>query len=117
MAEAGEKVPAADKTAAEQAIAALKAATEGDDLEAIQAKTQALQEVSMKIGQSLYQQGDAGDGAAGGDAAAAGEGGGAKSEDSVVDADFEEVDDDQKGRSEEHTSELKSLMRITYAHF
>src|SRR3546814_142485 len=91
MAEAGEKVPTADKTAAEQAIAALKTATEGDDLEAIQAKTQALQEVSMKIGQSLYQQGDAGDGAAGGDAAAAGEGGGAKSEDSVVDADFEEI--------------------------
>jgi len=98
--EAGDKVPAADRKAAEDAIAALKTAAEGDDVEAINAKMQALQEVSMKIGQALYQQGEA---AGGGDAAgAAGEsaaGGGAKSADEgVVDADFEEVDDDKKGR-------------------
>ena len=96
--EAGDKVPAADKAAAEQAIAALKAAAEGDDVEAIQAKTQALQEASMKVGQALYQQGDAGAGAAGGDAGAAGEGASTGADEGVVDADFEEVDDDKKGR-------------------
>jgi molecular chaperone DnaK len=97
LSEAGDKVPAADKTAAEEAIAALKTATEGDDVEAIQAKMQALQEASMKIGQALYQQGEAGDGDAGstGDGSADGT---AKQGEDVVDADFEEVDDDKKGR-------------------
>ncbi|MEQ8357415.1 MAG: molecular chaperone DnaK [Kiloniellaceae bacterium] len=98
LAEAGDKVAAADKTTAEEAVAALKTAAEGDDIEVIQAKMQALQEVSMKIGQALYEQGSAEseDGAAGDDA------GGDKSEsaagdETVVDADFEEVDDDKKG--------------------
>ncbi|MGF1631850.1 MAG: molecular chaperone DnaK [Kiloniellaceae bacterium] len=99
MAEAGDKVAAADKTAAEGAIAALKTAAEGEDVEAITAKMQALQEISMKIGQVLYEQGSAGDSAAGGeDAGPAAEGATAKGDDSVVDADFEEVDDDKKGR-------------------
>jgi len=101
LAEAGDKVPAADKSAAEAAIAELKTAAEGEDVEAINAKMQALQEVAMKIGQVLYQQQDgAGDGAAAaGDAAGeAGAGGTAKGGDEgVVDADFEEVDDDKKG--------------------
>jgi len=98
--EAGDKVAAADKTAAEEAIAALKTASEGDDIEAIQAKMQTLQEVSMRIGQALYEQGQAdgdGDAAGGGDDAAGGESQGAGSDDTVVDADFEEVDDDKKG--------------------
>jgi molecular chaperone DnaK len=103
IAEAGDKVPAADKTAAEEAIAALKTAAEGDDVEAINAKMQALQDASMKIGQALYQQGEAGDGAdgsAGGASEEAPSGGksDAKSDEGVVDADFEEVDDDKKGR-------------------
>jgi molecular chaperone DnaK len=101
LAEAGDKVPAADKKAAEDAVAALKTAAEGDDVEAINAKAQALQEASMKVGQALYQQGDAGAGAgaAGGDAGAAGDDGASKGADEgVVDADFEEVDDDKKGR-------------------
>jgi molecular chaperone DnaK len=99
LTEAGDKVPAADKKAAEDAIAALKTAAEGDDVEAINAKAQALQEASMKVGQALYQQGDAGAGAAGDDAGAAADGSASKAADEgVVDADFEEVDDDKKGR-------------------
>jgi molecular chaperone DnaK len=99
LTEAGDKVPAADKKAAEDAVAALKTAAEGDDIEAINAKMQALQEASMKVGQALYQQGDAGAGAAGGDAGAAADGSASKGADEgVVDADFEEVDDDKKGR-------------------
>jgi molecular chaperone DnaK len=91
--EAGDKVAAADKTAAEEAMAALKQVSEGEDLEAIQAKMQALQEISMKVGQALYEQGGPAEGGdAGGD-----DSGAAKADDTVVDADFEEVDDDKKG--------------------
>ncbi|WP_422369256.1 molecular chaperone DnaK [Pelagibius sp.] len=106
ISDAGDKVSAEDKTAAEAAIAELKTASEGDDVEAIQAKTQALAEISMKLGQALYEQSEAGgdasaDGAANGtgagdDASAQGE---AAGDDKVVDADFEEVDDDKKGHS------------------
>ncbi len=100
LAEAGDKVPAADKTAAEEAVAALKTAAEGDDVEAIQAKMQALQEVSMKIGQALYEQGGGEEAAAGdGQGAAGGESETAQGDDTVVDADFEEVDDDKKGQA------------------
>ncbi|NIA71993.1 molecular chaperone DnaK [Pelagibius litoralis] len=95
------KVSTDDKTAAEAAIADLKEAAEGENVEDIQAKTQALAEISMKVGQTLYEQGQTG-----GDEAASGGGDGAEPEASaeagdekVVDADFEEVDDDKKGQS------------------
>ncbi|WP_299615224.1 molecular chaperone DnaK [Pelagibius sp.] len=108
LSEAGDKVPAADKTAAEAAIAELKTAAEGEDTEAIQAKTQALAEISMKVGQALYEQGQAAEGAGDGGATAEGPNGAdardqaageAAGDDKVVDADFEEVDDDKKGQS------------------
>jgi molecular chaperone DnaK len=53
----------------------------------------------MKIGQALYEQSSGGDGggASAGDAGDASEGESASSDDTVVDADFEEVDDDKKG--------------------
>src|SRR5579885_1958952 len=49
------KIAAADKSAAEQAIAELKTAMEGDDASAIEAKTQALAQISMKIGEAMYK--------------------------------------------------------------
>lgn len=85
LAEHGDKVGAAEKTAIETGIADLKSALEGEDVEAIQAKTQALIQASMKLGEAMYQaqQGSA-DGAE------------AKAEDDgVVDAEFEEVDDNK----------------------
>ena len=90
------KVPAAEKEAAERAIADLKAVLDGDDLAAIKAKTDALAQASMKIGEAMYKAGagDAAD-AAGAGAAGAGASGG-QAEPGVVDADFEEVDDDKK---------------------
>jgi len=101
IAEVGDKVPEADKTAIEEAIAALKEASQGEDAEAIKAKTEALTQVSMKLGEALYQQqqdaagGDAeGDGGGDGGDAQGGDG-----DESVVDADFEEVDDDKKGKT------------------
>jgi molecular chaperone DnaK len=95
LAEYGDKVGAADKSAIEAAVADLKSVLDGDDASAIQAKTQALMQVSMKLGEAMYGASQAGPGPAGGGDAAGGE---AKGED-VVDADFEEVDDDQKKKS------------------
>jgi molecular chaperone DnaK len=88
----GDKVSEADKSAIEAAVAELKSTMEGDDVEAIQAKTQALSQAAMKLGEAMYQASQAG--AEGADGAAP-EGGAEKNED-VVDADFEEVDDDKK---------------------
>ncbi len=95
------KVPAGDKEAAEQAIAALKTAMAGEDSGEIESKTQALAQVSMKIGEALYRaqapgEGQAGEQPGGGqgpDGAGAGEAG--KGSEKVVDADFEEVDEDK----------------------
>ncbi len=87
----GDKVSGADKSAIEAALAELKSAMEGDDVEAIQAKTQALAQAAMKLGEAMYAASQAN--AEGGEGAA--EGGSEKNED-VVDADFEEVDDDKK---------------------
>ena len=87
MAEYGDKVGAAEKGAIETAATELKAVKDGDDLEAIQAKTQALVQASMKLGEAMYQAQQA----AGGEA---GQAHGA--DDGVVDAEFEEVDDDKK---------------------
>jgi molecular chaperone DnaK len=114
LAESGDKLPEADKSEVEAAIAELKTAREGEDLEDIRAKSEALAQAAMKIGEALYKEaaeaaeaeagaegtdgpGDVGDdGNAGGGAAGGGAAGGA-GEDEVVDADFEEVDDDKKG--------------------
>ena len=103
VAEAGDKVSAADKEAVEAAVQDLKSVKDGEDLEAIQQKTTALTEVSMKLGEAIYKAAQE-EGAAGG-AEAPDEGGqsggqsGAQAEEGVVDADFEEVDDDKKGKT------------------
>ncbi|AEV34996.1 Chaperone protein DnaK/Heat shock 70 kDa protein [Pseudovibrio sp. FO-BEG1] len=93
--EYGDKVSEEDKSAIESALAALKQALEGEDLEDIQAKTQALAEASMKLGEAMYKDAQA--------AEEAGEGaeddGEPKPVDDVVDADFEEVRDDDKKSS------------------
>ena len=91
----GDKVSAEDKQAIETALAELKTAAEGDDAEVIKAKTQTLAEVSMKLGQAMYEASQAAEAAAeGGEADAT-----AKADDDVVDADFEEIDEDGKKKS------------------
>ncbi|WLV08469.1 molecular chaperone DnaK [Brucella abortus] len=91
LAEYGDKVSADDKKAIEDAIAALKTSLEGEDAEDIKAKTQALAEVSMKLGQAMYEAAQAaeGAGAEGGEQPSS-------SKDDVVDADYEEIDDNKK---------------------
>jgi molecular chaperone DnaK len=84
LAEHGDKVGAAEKGAIETALAELKTAREGEDIESINAKTQALVQASMKLGEAMYQAQQA-QGAAN-----------QASDDGVVDAEFEEVDGDQK---------------------
>jgi len=90
----GEKVKADDKSKIEAAIAELKEAATGDSVDNIKAKSTALAQASMKLGEALYGQ----PGAGGGDAGTGGDGhktSGAGG-DNVVDADFEEVKDDKK---------------------
>jgi molecular chaperone DnaK len=87
MAEHGDKVSAEEKTAIETALADVKAAQEGDDAEDLAAKTQVLIQASMKLGEAMYK------------AANPEDGGGQTEEpkdDGVVDAEFEEVDDNAK---------------------
>ena len=91
LAENADKVPADVKSEVEAALEALKTALKDGDSDDIKAKTDALTQVSMKLGEALYKaaQADAqADEAAGGDAEGRDE--------NVVDADFEEVDDDKK---------------------
>ena len=95
LADFGDKVSDADKSAIEAAIADLKTALEGEDLDAINAKSEALTQASMKLGEAMYaaQQSDE-EAQAAADAAADA----AKDED-IVDADFEEVRDDDEKKS------------------
>ncbi|MFP4270645.1 MAG: molecular chaperone DnaK [Alphaproteobacteria bacterium] len=91
LGEHGDKIEASEKSTIESTIAELKSAVEAEELERIQAKTQELAQVSMKLGEAMYQSsGDDQSGGTGGGGAA-----GSGQED-VVDADFEEVDDDKK---------------------
>ncbi len=95
--ELGDQVNASEKESVESAIAELKTAVEGDDKDAIEQKTQALSEVAGKIAEKAYAQSQqAGDAGAAGAAGGAADAGSAASDDGVVDAEFEEVKDDNK---------------------
>jgi len=80
----GEKVEAEERAAIESAMSDLNEALKTDDKEKIETKTQALAEASASLAQKAYEQAAA-DEAATGDA----------SEDGIVDAEFEEVKDDE----------------------
>jgi molecular chaperone DnaK len=91
MSEHGDKVDASQKQAIETAIANLKEAVKSDDNDDIKAKTNTLAQASMKLGEAMYKA-QAAEGAPG-----EGPDGAGKPQDNVVDADFEEVDDNKKG--------------------
>ncbi len=93
LADLGERVSDADKSAAEEAIAEVKEAIESGDVEAITSKTTALAQAAMKLGEALYKQSGGG---AGGDAGGSGADASSSEEDDVLDADFEEVKDEDK---------------------
>jgi len=100
LSEHGSRIGDADRTAIENAIADLKEALKGDDASAIQAKTNALAQASMKLGEAMYKLQQEAQSSAGGSGSGSGSGGdGAASgqkKDDVVDAEFTEVDDDKK---------------------
>ena len=95
LADYGSKVSAADKSAIETAITELRATLETEDTEGIKQKTQTLAQASMKLGEAMYQASQA----AGGDGSEGGPDGGGQKNDDVVDADFEEVDEDDRKKS------------------
>jgi molecular chaperone DnaK len=88
--EHGDKVDEETKKAIETALEELKTAMEGEDSEAIKSKTEALATASQKLGEVMYQQAQSE--AEAGDASAEAD----KQQDDVVDAEFEEVDDEKK---------------------
>ncbi|OCG16704.1 molecular chaperone DnaK [Gilliamella sp. wkB292] len=88
VSDAGDKLPAADKTAIEDAVSALEVAARGEDKAEIEAKINALMEASKKLLELAQQQGQAEQSDQAGSSSTA--------QDDVVDADFKEVDDDKK---------------------
>ena len=97
LSEYGDKISASDKEAVEKDIQALKDVMDSGEPESIKEKTNALMQSSMKLGEAVYKAQQSAEGeAAGADGQGAQAGG--SSDETVVDADFEEVDDkkDQK---------------------
>jgi molecular chaperone DnaK len=98
--DAGDKVPASDKSAIEAAIADLKSSIDANDVEGIQSKTTALMQLSMKLGEALYKGGGAGaevpSGAPDGDHDEEDPNRPRDEFDDVLDAEFTEIDEKNK---------------------
>ena len=93
LSEHGDKVDAETKEKIQGALDDLKKAMEGDSAEEIQSKTQELAQVSHKLAEVMYSQAQEEGQAAEGDAQAGAE---SAKDDNVVDAEFEDVDEDEK---------------------
>ena len=94
--ENGDKIDAGLKSEIEAAIAETRTALEGEDVEDINAKSAALAEKAMKMGQAIYEKQQAEAAPADEGAAAGSEAGG---DEDVVDAEFSEVDGDSEGET------------------
>ncbi|ALA58889.1 molecular chaperone DnaK [Nitrospira moscoviensis] len=95
ISEYGDKVSPEEKTKIQDAVGALKKALEGTDAEAIESATQSLMAASHKLAEEMYKKAASATGAQG--AAPGGNGAGeTKTDEKVVDAEFEEVDKDKK---------------------
>ncbi len=92
----GDKVAQSDRGAIESAVASLRATLQGEDVEAIKARTNDLMQAQMKLGEAMYkaQQASAAPGDGGAGASPDGQ-----AKDDVIDAEFREVDDDKKKSS------------------
>jgi len=97
LSEHGDKIAAEDKTKIEDAVATLKKAMEGTDPEAIESATQTLTTASHKLAEEMYKKASASAATDSGTSAEGGTGAGeTKTDEKVVDAEFEEVDKDKK---------------------
>ncbi len=92
----GDKVDAAEKKEVEEAIEAVQKALEGDDRGDIEAKSEALSAVLGKVAERAYQQQAGGSEGPGGGDDSPGASSGREGGDDVVDAEFEEVNDERK---------------------
>jgi molecular chaperone DnaK len=93
----GDKVSDDEKKAANDALAAVKAAMSGDDREAIESKTQALEQASAALTQKMYEQSAASSGAGGDTGGPSGHS--EKPKDDVLDAEFEEVKESDRKKA------------------
>ena len=93
--EHGDKIPEADKNKITEDIEELKKVKDGEDLEAIKSKTEALVQSSLKMGEAIYKQNPQGAGPQPDPSGAEPSADNTKDE-KVVDAEFEEVDEDKK---------------------
>jgi molecular chaperone DnaK len=94
--DSGDKVTADERANIEKALEALKEAMKGNDKDLIEAKTKDLTDASGKMAERLYSQQQQQGGAADQAGAQASQEQTAKKDDTVVDAEFEEVKDDKK---------------------
>jgi molecular chaperone DnaK len=94
--ELGDKVDDETKSKVEAASAALRTAIEGEDTEEIKRLSEELTNVSHKLAEAMYQQASAAGQQADPGAESAEQPGGAAPDEDVVDADFEEVKEDDK---------------------
>ena len=96
--EYSDKVSDEDKSVIENAIGELKNALEGDDVDTIKAKTDALNEAAMKLGESMYKasQAEVAEAASATETNNDADGDDGGEDATVVDADFEEVDPDDE---------------------
>ncbi len=100
--DAGDKVSDDEKKAASEAVAVLKTAMAGDDREAIESKTQALEQSSTALLQKMYEQSAGSGGGGGGGAGSDGNssaGHTEKPKDDVMDAEFEEVKESDRKKA------------------
>ena len=94
--EHGDKISAEDKSKIESDLKDLKEAIEKNDLEAMKQKTQDLTQSSMKMGEAMYKDQQTAGGAADAEQPQSDNKQEAPKDDDVIDADYEEVDDDKK---------------------
>jgi molecular chaperone DnaK len=94
--EHGDKIEESLKTEIEAAVAEAKTAVEDGDTDTIKAKAEALAQVAMKMGQAIYEKEQQAAASPGAEAPGAEPGAGAGDEE-VVDAEFSEVDENNKG--------------------
>ena len=96
LGELGDKVSEAEKTEINNAVAALREALKGTDLEAIKAKQEELQKKFYAISEKLYKAAADAQAAQGGANAAPGADAGANADPNVYEADFKDADDNKK---------------------
>ncbi len=94
--ELGDKVDSETKSKVADAITALKTAMETEDVAEIKRLSEELTNASHKLAEAMYQQASAGQQQADAAAGSADQPGSAAPEEDVVDADFEEVKEDDK---------------------